>query len=240
MRRTHVRWGGLLGLWLVSGITPRPSGASVPAAAEGAGGGSLAAPLRLPKVSEMQWIEGINIHIGHQEGAINRRANVLVSVELLEGNKLRGSDSGTRSEHNLFSNYSTEESATWKNRWSGTWLLAGGSLRLDLRLDARDCKKTKTAAGAAPEKLACQRPSPKLRMECTTQHIEMESWSGPADSPVRQTSKQEVWACSPADSAELGETPSRWVLAKQLACVQVNPGRGRTTYSVCPPGGRGK
>jgi hypothetical protein len=225
---------------VVSGLTPRPSTASAQASTEVATGGSLAAPLRLPKVSVMQWAEGINIHIGSQEGAINRRANILVSVELLDGGKLRGFDSGTRSEHNLFSNYSTEEEATWKNRWSGTWVLLGDSLRLDLRLDARECKKTKTATGAATEKRACQRPSPKLRMECTTQHIELESWSGPPETPVRQSSKQEVWGCSPADSGELGETPSRWVLAKQIACVQVNPGRGRMTYSVCPPLGRGR
>lgn len=203
-----------------------------------AAGPATAAAMRLPKVMTMRWTEGINIHIGNQEGAINRRAEVLLSLELLDGNKLRGFDSGTRSEHNLYSNYSTSDETTWRNRWSGTWVLAGSALQLDLRLDERTCSRTKTTTGGAPEKLDCRKPSTKLRMECSTQQIELERWSGSQEAPVRSTSQQEVWACSPAESGELGETPSRWVLAKAIPCVQVNPGhhgRGGTTYSVCPP-----
>lgn len=240
MRRRLVRWGSLLGLGLVSLVTPWGSGSGSAAGAEPV----PRAPLRLPHVAVMHWTEGINIHIGNQEGAINRRGNVMVSVELLAGNRLRGYDSGTRSEHNLFRNYSTNEEATWKNHWSGSWVLAGSSLRLDLRLDSRECKKTKTATGVAPETLKCQTPSSKLRMECSTQHIELEFYTGPPEAQERKVSKQEVWACSPADSAELGETPSRWVLTKDISCVQVNPGigpgRGGPTYQTCPPLGRGR
>lgn len=227
----------VLGLAGALGLAVRTGDAGSEAGADAAG------TMRLPKLMVMRWTEGINIHIGHQEGAINRRGNVLLSVELLDGNKLRVSDSGTRSEHNLFSNYSTKEETTWRNSWSGTWVLTGKDLRLDLRLDDRTCKGTRTETGVAPKKLDCQTPSRKLRMECTSQQIELERWSGSPDAPVRSTTQQEVWACSPAKSGELGETPSRWVLAKEISCLQVTPsypGRVKMTYGICPPVARVK
>jgi hypothetical protein len=198
----------------------------------GAGAAGPQPPVRL----SMQWTQGENIHIGSQEGAINRRGDVRISVELLDGNRLRAEDRGKYAEHNLFRNYSTNEETEWANRWSGTWTRTkdGDSLRIDLRLEDRKCKKTKTASGVAPEKLPCEAVSPKIRMECSSVQIEVEGWTGAPSAPVRKTEKVAAWSCTPADSADFADTPSRWVFGKSV-CLKVSGGRGPRVYSRCSP-----
>lgn len=56
----------------------------------------------------MQQEEGETIHIANQRGAINRHRNVKIEVEVFSSQRVLVTDSGTRSEHNLYPDYSTD------------------------------------------------------------------------------------------------------------------------------------
>src|SRR5262249_29020842 len=57
----------------------------------------------------MKETESDNIHLANQEGAINRRADITITVDLSAGGKAKVIAAGTRSEHNLFQTFSTDE-----------------------------------------------------------------------------------------------------------------------------------
>jgi hypothetical protein len=65
-------------------------------------------------------------------------------------------------------------------------------------------------------------------VECQAGQVRTEDLRG--RSSVRAT--MAVWTCSPAETADLAETPSRWVLGKS-SCVQVAAGRHGYSYQRC-------
>jgi hypothetical protein len=185
-----------------------------------------AGPTRL----SMQWVNGENIHLAGERGAINRRAEIKIDLDLQAGGKLRVADTGTSSEHNLYETYSTTEESSWTNTWKGTWATRGSTLELQLVLDARTCTRTKTATGAAPQTLPCANVSKQVQLTCTTEQITVDASAGAARKPTQHA----AWRCTPAAAADLAETPSIWVLGKST-CLQTTGGRGGPLYQRCKP-----
>jgi hypothetical protein len=187
-----------------------------------------------PTKLSAQWTRGESIHLAGQRGAINRRASIKLGLELLAGGKLKGADTGSISEHNLYETFSTTEATSWTNTWSGAWTIRGTAaqpeLVLDLVLDARRCTRTKTTSGAAPEQLACEAVSKQIQLACTTEQIDV----GDPAAPARKPAREGAWRCAPTGAADLADTPSTWVLGKST-CLQANGGRGGTSYQRCVP-----
>jgi len=205
-----------------------------------------AGPTRL----SMRWVNGENIHLAGQRGAINRRADIKIELELRADGKLAGSDAGTTSEHNLYERYSTDEESTWKNTWSGTWTTRGPAaareLVLDLVLDSRACTRTRRETGVAPQTSACDLVSKQVQLACTTEQITVETTAGAtagakagttagATAGTKQSqSRHEAWQCAPTGTVDLDETPRVWVLGKST-CLQTAGGRGGPRYQRCKP-----
>jgi hypothetical protein len=185
-----------------------------------------------PTVLSMQYVQGMNIHLAGNEGAINRHDKMDIRVELLPEQKVRAVDSGERSEHNLFSNFSTRDETRWKNSWRGTWAMVGETLRLHLTLADRTCEKSKTQSGRPPEKKTCGALSQQLRFECRSEQLAITEWSGPPDNPKHEIKKHAVWRCGAADSFEFADTPSRWLFGKSI-CIKVIGGRPGESYEKC-------
>jgi len=106
----------------------------------------------------MKETESDNIHIANQGGAINTRADITITVDLLAGGKAKVIATGTRSEHNLYSNFSTDEESKWTTAWTGTWTTGAGTMKIDLAVASDTCSHTKTSSGQAAETLACRAP----------------------------------------------------------------------------------
>lgn len=190
-----------------------------------------AGPTRL----SMQWVNGENIHLAGQRGAINRRADKKIALELQAGGKLRGSDTGTTSDHNLYEDgSSTTEESTWTNTWSGTWAMRGPAaareLLLELVLDGRACTRTRRENRAAPQAIACGPVSKQVRLACTTEQIEIDESTG----AKKKVTRHAAWRCAPDAAVDLAETPRGWVLGK-ATCLQTAGGRGGPTYQRCKP-----
>lgn len=196
----------------------------------GQGAAQPQAPARLT----MQRVEGMTIHLAGQEGAHNRHAKAQISVELLAGDKLRAVDTGERSEHNLYQNFSTEDVTAWTNKWSGTWSAAGGALRLALTLVDRKCERKKTMSGQPPQKLACGAVSRRVQFSCRTEEIPVEEMTGTEAAPTWKTQPRAAWVCQTEDSADLAGTPSRWVFGKAM-CLRAIGGPPGEKYEKCPP-----
>lgn len=190
------------------------------------GAPASAGPTRL----SMRWVNGENIHLAGQRGAINRRAAIELELKLAAGGKLEVADTGTTSEHNLYDTFSTTEESSWTNAWRGTWAMRGPTLQLDLVLDARACTRTRRATGAAPQTLPCAPVDKQVRLACTTARIAVDDLAGAARKPAHH----EAWRCSPTAAAELGETPTIWVLGK-TTCLETAGGRGGPRYQRCKP-----
>lgn len=176
----------------------------------------------------MQWEEGQNIHIANQGGAINRRRHIQLEVEVFSSNKVLVSESGSRSEHNLYRDYSSDESTKWFNIWQGKWSFSGEKLELELTLKDRKCTHQKKWSDAAAETLPCEAVSKQLAVSCTLSQVMTEDASG--SSVVRGLVP--VWICEPSAPAELADLPSRWVLGK-ASCVKVLPGHRGFSYQRC-------
>ncbi len=177
----------------------------------------------------MQWEEGQNIHIANQGGAMNRHRHVQLSVEVFSSHKVLVSESGSRSEHNLYRNYSSDESTKWSSIWQGRWSLNGEQMELDLQLWNRQCTHQKKWSDAAAETLPCEAVSKHLAVSCTLSQVVI----GDAGGPSAVRGSVPVWICTPSDSAELADLPSRWVLGK-ASCVKVLAGHREVSYQRCP------
>ena len=176
----------------------------------------------------MQWEEGQTIHIANQGGAINRHRNIKLSVELSSPDKVLVTESGARSEHNLYRDYSSDDSTKWLNVWQGTWSLAGDVMRLSLTLKDRKCMHQKKWSDAAPEALQCGTVSKHLGLSCTLSQVTPEGASGPTSAGATIA----VWSCSLSATAELADLPSHWVLGK-ASCIKVLAGHRGFTYQRC-------
>jgi hypothetical protein len=174
----------------------------------------------------MKETESDNIHIANHQGAINRRADITITVDLSAGGKAKVIATGTRSEHNLFDNFSTDEDTKWTTTWTGTWTSDKGSRDLELAVAADHCSHTKKSTGQAPELLACNAPAMTARVTCKTETVTVEDFTGTAK-PITAA----AWSCDA--SAGLGETPSTWMLGKSMCLTRIT-GKGGTHYTKCP------
>lgn len=169
-----------------------------------------------------QFTEGVNIHIANQGGAINRHKDVRVTVNLKGKGKVTVEDRGTDRDHNLYKDYSTTETTAWTDRWSGTWAMAKGELRLELALDKRTCTKTKQHSDAQPEQLTCDAVDKAVTLTCVTETITM--------GLDKKGKKVATWRC--ATESELADTPAVWTLGKS-ACLRAIQGMHGMVYEAC-------
>ncbi len=194
-----------------------------------------------PTRLSMKRIEGTNLHIANQGGAINWRADIGVTIDLQPDQKLAMTAKGTRGEHNLYggpSSRSTDEDTAWTTRWSGTWAIANGKLGLDLTLVDRTCKSEKKMTefdatkgvwlNYTPEVLPCKTASKRTRLECTAEKLELR----PTGTGAGQ--KVDAWRCNAKTSSDLAETPSQLVFGK-TACIQTSGGKMSSEgFALCP------
>lgn len=178
----------------------------------------------------MQWEEAETIHIANEAGAINHHRNVAIEVEVFSSRRVIVSERGNRAENNLHRTYRSEDVTKWSQIWQGTWSVDGDTMQLVLTLHNRQCSHEKKWSDAAPQRLPCAAMSPKLTLTCSIDQVTLAERSGAAAvrAPVP------VWSCTPAEPAELADTPSRWVLGK-ASCVKVVGGRRGLGYQMCTP-----
>jgi hypothetical protein len=192
---------------------------------------TVAAPARAERLT-MERVEAESLHLADQQGAINRRTDVTLAVDLGPKGRAEAIAKGTQAEHNLYvgpaGNTVTADTATWATVWRGTWARARATLTLDLALISHDCKATREQTGAPPEPRACQVPSPRAVLTCTRAPLDIAAPSGP---PTRTT----AWRCIGNQATALAETPSRWTLGTRH-CIQVRGGhRSAESYGPCGP-----
>jgi hypothetical protein len=173
----------------------------------------------------MKESESDNIHLANHEGAINRRADIAVLVDLLAGGKARVYASGERSEHNLYPTYSTDDTTSWKTQWAGTWTKSADSLQLELAVASDNCTHTKKASDQPGETLACSVPAKTVRVTCKSDTVTVEDFAHNTKTQVA------AWTC--ASSGELGATPATWTFGKST-CVMRTTGMGGIHYTKCP------
>ena len=195
------------------------------------GHAGVAGGRRTTKLS-MPFVAGETIHLAGQQGAITRRREGQVDLDLLTDGSLTGADAGTFSEHNLFPTFSTDEDIAWTNRWRGSWTRSTGALRLDLTLADRRCARHKMATGAPPETLPCGAMSAQVGFVCSIEQLAVEQRRGTAEHPILTTAKTPAWVCLPTATVNLADTPSPWVFGKTI-CVQVREEQP-LSYATCP------
>jgi hypothetical protein len=187
----------------------------------------------------MKHTEGTNLHIANQGGAIHWQADIAITVELRDDQKLEVVSAGKRGEHNLYpgpTSRSTEDDTVWTARWNGTWSQTGDKLQLDLVLVDDKCKHTKatteldTARGLwvnyAPEILSCKVASKQTQLACTSELLEI-------DDPTQP--RVAAWRCNAVVGADVAESPGQWVFGKTI-CIETLAGHmTSTSYRKCAP-----
>ena len=176
----------------------------------------------------MQWEDGQTIHLAKQGGAINRHRSVKIEVEVFSSKRVLVTDSGSRSEHNLYPSYSTDDSTTWVNLWQGTWSFTGDLMKIELTLHDRKCTRQKKMSDAAAQTLPCGAVSKQLALSCKLAQVTIQDLSGAA--PL--STAVPVWTCLPTAPADLADTPVSWVLGK-ASCVKVLAGPSGLDYQKC-------
>jgi hypothetical protein len=175
-----------------------------------------------PRKLEARYLDGTNVHIANQGGAINRHTDVAIVVELRADGTLVATSTGTHRHGNLYpgpSSRSTEDTTKWRTAWSGRWSESAAALTLDLARATASCARGETtrefdAANRRwvvyqPTVRPCRTGAAKVRLTCTSLAVAV-------DDPAATIP---AWRCSPATATELGETPSPWVLGT-TACIE--------------------
>src|SRR5687768_5089369 len=135
-----------------------------------------------------KYVDGENIHIAGNGGAINRHRAVTIALDLHANAKAKAIDSGSDRDHHLYADGgTTEEKVVWTNTWSGTWKKTGATLVVALKLDDRKCTKTKTYNRGAPATEPCRTITKQLELACTSETIDVETG--------RATTKRPAWRC---------------------------------------------
>jgi hypothetical protein len=173
-----------------------------------------------------RWEEGEAIHIANENGAINRHGDIAIEVHLVAPDRLEVTAIGTRTEHNLFETFSTDDETTWKTTWTGRWSEKPGALHLELIAVGDTCKHTKTGTVEAPKALPCKAVSKRAELACTTERVTLEDFTGSAK-PVAV----DAWQCG-VTTGELGESPTSWLLGKS-GCIKSVGGMGSAHYTRC-------
>ncbi|MBS1118180.1 MAG: hypothetical protein H6Q90_408 [Deltaproteobacteria bacterium] len=190
-----------------------------------------------PKLTRlrMKHVDGTNLHIAGNRGAIHWSADITITVDLREDNKLEASSAGTRGEHNLYAegsgaSYTTDDQTTWTTRWTGAWSQTGDKLTLDLSLVDHACKHTKTTSGYAPETLPCKAAAKRTQLACTTEQVKLDDVGAPSKPQLVS-----AWQCHPKTSTDLAESPAGWLLGK-TTCIETTGGNmGHRSLRRCAP-----
>jgi hypothetical protein len=178
-----------------------------------------------PRQLALRRVEGDSLHLAGRAGAINTRGSQALTIELKADGTLTAKGAGSRSKHNLYETFSTDDATVWTTTWHGTWTEAKGGLRLDLVLEAKSCTRTRSQTGAAAETLACRIPSARALMACLRAPVEFHSASKSADRPV------EAWRCS-LESGSVGEWATPWLFGDG-SCVETLASRSGLRYAAC-------
>ena len=181
--------------------------------------------LLLPSVAladrlTMKRLDGTNLHIAGNRGAIHWSEDTTVVLDLAADHKLAAAVSGTRGESNLYTSYSTDDVTTWATTWTGTWARQGDALVLDLALASERCARVKTSSDAAPVTLACRVPAKHKRVACTSAQVELADHT-----------HADAWTCAGDD---LGESPG-WLLGKAGCLASLGGHMGRFSVQPCTP-----
>ena len=159
------------------------------------------------------------VHIANQGGAINSKTSRLVTLDLATKGRAVVVSAGSNSEHNLWvepnGNRSTEDLTNWLTTWKGTWVIAKGTLTLDLTLDNHDCTSQRTHGGATEKTASCKTIGKVAKLRCTTRTIVTDG------KPLRSV---DAWSCSATNGSELGDSAFTWVFGK-TQCLQQRGGR---------------
>jgi hypothetical protein len=166
----------------------------------------------------MKRIESENIHLANNQGAVNRNGDIRVDVELIAPDKLKVSSAGKRSDHNLYTSFSTDEVVEWKTAWTGTWTKRAGALELQLVLATDTCTHTKQSSGAPLETITCEPATKNAVVACTPETVALDAAAG------AKPASRSAWHCT-ASSGSLGETVEQWVLGAP-GCLKSLGGRG--------------
>lgn len=182
-----------------------------------------------PETHVMHWSQGGTRHA--TDGANNLHYQAEIRVELQPSLRVVVTDSGSYLDHNMYSRpggfpSNHDDRIKWRNVWLGTWFQQGDQLLLSLLLKSRECKHEEQWNDEPPKPHRCRDVSPQLNLTCKADTVTTDDLSKPPQVPVA------VWTCTPAGTAKLADTPSRWVLGKQ-GCVQVVAGYGPVRYRGC-------
>jgi hypothetical protein len=178
-----------------------------------------------------QVLDGRNLHIANQGGAIHWSADIRITVELAADHTLTAQLVGNRSEHNLYADhggasYNTDETTTWTADWRGTWRPQGAALALELTALAHTCQHARTSDRFAPETLPCRDPAPTAHLRCAPLKVTM------VDPDTSRRVEAAAWSCGvAADDPALGESPPTWALGK-TGCVAALVSGG---FRTCAP-----
>jgi hypothetical protein len=166
----------------------------------------------------MQFIEGTNLHMANQRGAINWSADIKLTVDLLAAGRLEAVATGWKKEHNLDvrpsgTSWNTDDETKLTLKWTGAWSETPGKMTLDLSLVSESCTHTQTTNRGAPETLECRHASKAAKLECTSISVDLEDLAKPGKKLATP-----AWACAPKDFDDLGESPG-WLLGK-ATCIK--------------------
>ena len=174
--------------------------------------------------AKMHRVDATSVHIANDEGAMNWSEDEIVTLELGGNGKVTANASGTRHDHQLYSqhgtsSYNTDDVTKFTTSWTGTYKLAkdGRTVTLELAVASDRCTHTFTREGEQPETRACRAAAKTTTVTCTSDTIE----------------KVAAWRCDPAHDDDLGESPP-WILGKG-GCLEVGGGhRSPLAYRACP------
>lgn len=209
----HLGWIGLLALtdFLPSSLSAEP------------------APIELVAQS----LEATNLHLAGGEGAINFRRKVRLQLRLSPDHRLHGEEIGERRENNLYRDRTTQDESQWRQSYSGRWSYVGAALRLDLERGERQCTRHKTENSQPPgETLPCAAVSPRLRLDCQPERLQL---SDP-DAPAAAGRLQDAWRCVLASESQVGDSVLPWIFGKGR-CIETIPSfhGAPASYRPCRP-----
>jgi hypothetical protein len=190
----------------------------------------------------MKRIDGTNLHMAGNRGAMNWRADVAITVDVRVDGKLDAASIGKTTDHVLDggpTSRSTDVETAWTTRWTGTWSSAAGKLQLDLVLVDHKCKSErkmrefdlnrKLWLEYTPEVLPCKVASKLAKLECTSEQITL------VDPATSRKTIEAAWRCNATTSSDLAESRSQWVLGKTACITTIGGKMSRDAFAPCVP-----
>jgi hypothetical protein len=178
----------------------------------------------------MKQTENHDRRMANHEGGISWHVDLTITVDFLAGGKAQVAAIGTRSEHNEYPTYSTDDETKWATTWTGTWTAGEDARDVELTAASDSCSHKKKVSDQPPEAVACDVPAKTVHVTCKTESVTVENATGTAK-PVTVA----AWSCD--GSAELAETPRTWMLGKSMCLVRTIQVAGlahTVHYSKCP------